>query len=315
MTLDKILPQIKKGVCLAEKTYFQLGGPTRYFLETNNVKELIEAVKTAKHLKIPALVLGGGSNVAVADRGWSGLVVKFHHQKPRAKTCQLVGREFICEASAPLAYLVRQSIRHRLAGLEKLAGIPGCVSGALVGNAGAYGVAISDHLAWVEIFDGQKIRRVDRTACHFGYRDSIFKHRPWVVLRAGFILPKGDQKILLAEARKIIKIRAGKYPVDLKCPGSFFKNIPVQKLTKKVLAQIDQAKIIEGKLPVAFLLESVGAKGERVGDMAVSDFHANFILNLGRGKFSDLKKLVAKLKVKVKKKFGIVLAEEVRYIG
>jgi len=308
-------PGLQRGEKLSQQTYFGLGGPAQYFLPVTKSKDLLPAVAEAQKNKIPTLVLGGGSNVAMADKGWSGLVIKFENKKPTKKDCLLENGEMVCEASVPLAYLINFSIKQSLAGLEKMSGIPGCVGGAIIGNAGAYGTSISDQLVWVEIFDGRKVRRLTKAQCRFAYRDSIFKHRDWLVLRAGFNLSEGNRQELRLASKKIIKIRNSKYPAGLLCPGSFFKNILVAKIPKKILAKIDQTKIIEGKLPVAVLLDAVGAKGERVGGIQVSDFHANFIINTGRGKQIEVKKLAAKLKARVRKKFGLELVEEVKYIG
>lgn len=308
-------PGLRRGEKLSQQTYFGLGGPAKYFLPVTRSKDLLPVVFEAKKNKIPTLVLGGGSNVAISDRGWSGLVIKLENKKPGREDCRLEENELICEAGVTLAHLINISIKFSLAGLEKLSGIPGCVGGAIIGNAGAYGASISDHLLWVEIFDGRKIRRLDKTECRFAYRDSIFKRKPWLVLRASFDLIPGDREALKLASRNIIKIRNSKYPAGLLCPGSFFKNIPVKKIAKKNLHKIDQTKIIEGKLPAAVLLDAVEAKGERVGGIQVSDFHSNFIINTGRGKQAEVKKLSTKLKDKVRKKFGIKLEEEVRYIS
>ncbi|OHA61676.1 MAG: UDP-N-acetylenolpyruvoylglucosamine reductase [Candidatus Vogelbacteria bacterium RIFOXYD2_FULL_44_9] len=308
-------PGLRHGEKLSQHTYFALGGPAQYFLSVARSQDLLPVLAEAQKNKIPTLVLGGGSNVAMADKGWSGLVIKFENKKPTKKDCLLKNGEVVCEASVPLAYLINFSIKQSLAGLEKMSGIPGGVGGAIIGNAGAYGTSISDQLVWVEIFDGHKVRRLTKAECRFGYRDSIFKHQSWLVLKACFNLIDGNRATLKLASKKIIKIRDSKYPAGLLCPGSFFKNIPVEKIAKKILAKIDQTKVIEGKLPVAVLLDAVGAKGERVGGVAVSDFHSNFIINTGRGKQAEVKKLAAKLKAKVRKKFDIELVEEVRYIG
>jgi UDP-N-acetylmuramate dehydrogenase len=203
-----------------------------------------------------------------------------------------------------------------LAGLEKLTAIPGTVGGAIVGNAGAYGQAISDHLVWVEIFDGHKIRQVKKTALQFSYRDSLFKRRPdWLVLRAAWALPAGERKLLQAESRKIRTIRLGKYPSGILCAGSFFKNLPVSKVPKKVLKTIPPEKIVNGKIPAGYLLEQVHSGQMSVGGMAVASFHNNFLINTGFGTYYDLRRLANRLKTKVRKRFGLELEEEIRYIA
>ena len=111
----------------------------------------------------------------------------------------------------------------------------------------------------------------------------------------------------------IIKTRLKKYKLGLRCPGSFFKNVLVKEVSEKSLKLISQNKIIEGKIPAGYLLEEVGAKGMRVGGIQIADFHGNLFINTGLAKAVDVKKLAKILKNRVKKKFGIVLEEEIRY--
>jgi UDP-N-acetylmuramate dehydrogenase len=185
------------------------------------------------------------------------------------------------------------------------------VGGAIYGNAGAYGQSISDSLLWVEIFNGDKIIRISKDECRFGYRDSIFKHKNWVILEAKFELKFGDKKTIQNRREEIKKIRARKYKTGVKCPGSYFKNIIASELPGDVLRNIDQNKIIYGKIPAGYLLESVGACGMKVGGIRVADNHGNLFINDGQGTFSDINSITHILKEKVKEKYGIELEEEV----
>ena len=135
-----------------------------------------------------------------------------------------------------------------------------------------------------------------------------------MILRAEFKLKKGDKKMLIKKSREIIKIRSAKYDPNLRCPGSFFKNVLVSEVPKKSLALIDSTKIRDGKVPTGYLLEAAGAKGARVGGIYVADWHGNLLVNDGRGTYRDVIMLTTKLKKLVQKKFGITLEEEVRYM-
>jgi len=313
--LKNLLFGLKENWPLARETNFGLGGPARYFFRATSKADLLKALSVAKQLKIKTFVLGSGTNVAISDRGFSGLVIKFENQNPH-QSFYLNKRLLIAEASVLLADLLKFSFKHDLAGLEKMAGIPGTLGGAIVGNAGAYGQMISDQVIWVEIFDGQKIRQVSKSTLKFNYRDSLFKQRPtWLVLRVAFKLLAGERKILQAESRKIIAIRNNKYPAGIKSAGSFFKNLPVTKIPNSVRKKIHTEKIKAGKIPAAYLLEQSNVGGMTVGGMAVSHFHHNFLINTGTGTYCDLRLLVRHLKKKVYRQFGLELEEEVRYIN
>lgn len=282
-------------------TTFGIGGEAEKILVIKKPEELVVAVSDARKNKIPYQLIAGGSNVVFSDKFFRGLLIVYRNPAGKIK---IENNVVECDASLPLLKLVTGTVKNGFAGLETLSGIPGTVGGAIVGNAGAYGQSISDKLVAVEVWDpllgaGGKTKWIEKKNCKFKYRDSIFKHKDLVVLRAKFELVKGEQKELVKKSREIIKIRNQKYAPGLRCPGSFFKNV----------VQADGSKIPAGKL-----LEEVGAKGMRVGGIYVADFHGNLLLNDGTGTCAEVKKLATKLKQKVFKKFGIKLEEEVRYI-
>jgi len=315
-------PQAKLNEPLASKTTFGVGGRALAYLRVKTPEELVATVTLARAKKIPYQIIAGGSNVVFVDKLYRGLIIqyqstvnKLHH------TCHCQGLTLTVSAGAPLAGLITSAIKNGLAGLETLSGIPGTVGGAVVGNAGAYGQGISDRLIAVQVFDPNvqhrmlNIKWITKEQCKFAYRDSIFKHRNWIVLRAKFVLEKGDKKALAKKSREIIKVRNKKYAPGLCCPGSFFKNILVSKISRSALDKIDGSKIIGGKIPAGKLLEEVGAKRMRIGDIFVADFHGNLLINGGKGSYADVRKLAAKLKRKVYNKFKIKLEEEVRFIN
>jgi UDP-N-acetylmuramate dehydrogenase len=304
-------PEAKLNESLADKTTFGVGGKTLAYLHVRTPEELWGAVSLAKKKKISYQIIAGGSNVVFAEKIYPALVIQYFNKIGRV---EIDDSEVVVDASLPLMQLIRAVMRSGLAGIETLSGIPGTVGGAVVGNAGAYGQSISDHLDSVLIYDGQKTKWVNKKACHFAYRDRIFKHKDPIVLRVKFKLGKGDRKELEKKSREIIEMRNKKYPPGTRCPGSFFKNVLAKEVSQKSLKLLDRAKIAHGKIPAGYLLEAVGAKGMKQGKIYVADYHGNLIINGGKGKCVDVKKLATKLKQKVYNKFKIKLEEEVRFI-
>lgn len=323
--------KLRRDVKLASLTTFAVGlGKADNYVQVSESKELVRIVMLARKLKIPFRVIAGGSNIVFADTDYHGLLIQFLAKSENSKKAKIrlekrgAKTALIVPASLTLMSLIESSIESGLSGLEALSGIPGTVGGALVGNAGAYGQAISDKLISVQIFDpstslrtGGKVRKISKKACKFAYRNSIFKTKiakDWLVLEAEFLLEKGDKRKLKQKSHEIIKLRNKRYPKNLKCPGSFFKNVLVKSVSKTSLAKIDPEKIRDGKINTGWLLEKSGALNLRSGAIHVSDWHGNLIINDGGGTGEDVKKLANLLKNKVYKKFGIKLEEEVRYM-
>lgn len=304
---------LKQNVPLAPYTAFGVGGRARYFVSVSDPVELVKAVCLAKEKNWPYYLVAGGSNIVFGDKPLRGLVIRYFNSRGLIY-CQ--GLTLTCETGVPLERLIKTAIGNGLAGLETLSGIPGTVGGAIVGNVGAYGQTISDCLTRVEVFDPETFRTCwfTRKQCRFAYRESIFKLKNCLILGAEFKLAKSDKKTLIKKSREIIKIRSGKYDPSLRCPGSFFKNVLVEDISRRAKKLIDQTKIRDGKIPAGYLLEAAGAKGMRRGGIYVADFHGNLLINDGRGTYRDVVALVAELKKLVKEKFGIILEEEIKYM-
>lgn len=302
----------QKNVLLKKYTTLGIGGAAKFFYQATSVEKLIEAVILVKKQKLPFLILGEGSNVLIADAGFPGLVIKNNIKG-------IIGFRQILKVGTGtlLSQLVTTSVRQNLEGLQKLAGIPGTVGGAVYGNAGAYGESISDHITRVVTFDPKTEKTINLTKkqCQFGYRDSIFKKNNFIILEIHFNLIKVTGKSLQTEMKAILKQRAGKNYWEGKSPGSFFKNIPVEKFPKKYLRLIPKDQINHGKIPAGYLLEQVGAINQQIGQIKVSKIHANLIINLGNGKAADFCQLAQDLMKKVKDKFGIILEPEVQLIN
>lgn len=293
-----------------------MGGPAKFFVAARTERELVGVLDFAKRVSLPWYVVGAGTNLIVSDKGYRGIVIvnqirEFYHQGNVVK----VG------AGNELLGFIAKLNGLGLRGLEKMAGIPGTVGGAIYGCAGAYGQEIKDRLLKVRFFDGRKFRSLNKAQCRFGYRTSIFKQRKhWIITEATFKLGVGERRKLSKMSLDTIKLRAKKYWPGLLCPGSFFKNIKLSDIKpararKAFLEKIDQEKIQYGKLPAGYLLEEIGAKGMKQGTIKVTSHHANLIFNPGKGKAADVARLANRLKRLVKKKFGITIEEEVQYLG
>ncbi len=295
---------------------FCIGGKAEYFFESGSIREILEAIAKAEEKKIPWRVFGGGSNILFPEKKIKGLLIRFsggHIQKDKETVT--------VSAGVPLSRLVSFSVEHGLKGLEALSGIPGGVGGAVYGNAGAYGQSVSDCLERVEIFNGRVRQWIPKSACGFGYRESVFSAKGgsasggkgrWVILQALFLLEKGKQSELKEASKHIIRERLKKYPPTLRCPGSFFKNPLVAGVSKSALKMINRRKVIDGKIPAGYLLEEVGARGMRAGGIRVAHYHGNLFINMGNGTVKDVKKLARILRKRVKRKFGVILEEEVQ---
>lgn len=302
--------QIKSNVFFKDYTTLQIGGPIQEYVEVENKKELLEAVKYAKENSLPFLVIGGGSNLLVSNEGFGGLVIKNNIKGISRKDYILT-----TQAGTNLQDLVNFATQNSLGGLNKLTGIPGTVGGAIYGNAGAYGQSISDNLIGVLVFDGEKEIKFSKDECKFEYRDSIFKKNHFVILEAKFKLFDTNKDELKRGAEETIQKRLIKYPPGILCPGSFFKNLVVKNITENILKNIPKNLMMYGKIPAGALLEAVGAKGDSLRQIKISGNHGNTFINLGGGSAKDFYTLAKKYALKVKEKFGITLEPEVQLIN
>ena len=304
--------QVVADAPLAPCTRFDIGGPAAILAESSEAASFARALVTAQSSGAPVTVIGGGTNLIVSDEGFPGVVLRFRSDRIVAR-----GNRIEADAGADLDALVRFTVERGLRGLEPLARIPGWVGGAVYGNAGAYGRSISEAIAEVTIADGLGQRSLAGAECGFDYRESVLKRRKdWVILSVAFLLEDGDPVELARVSEEIRRTRDQKFPPEMKCAGSIFKNLRVAELPAKVSAGLLPPSVVrEGKAPAAWFLEQAGAKGMSRGGIRVADYHANLIYNAGGGTARDLRALIAELKSRVKDKFGITLEEEVQYIG
>jgi UDP-N-acetylmuramate dehydrogenase len=295
--------QVSRGAPLARYTRFGIGGPAEIYAETESVEAFVSALLAARASGLPCVVIGGGTNLIVSDAGFAGIVLRFTAHEIRVK-----GDRIAADAGAELLGVIDFAIAQGLRGIETLAGIPGSFGAAVYGNAGAYGHAMSEVVEAVRFFDGECVRVYGSAECEFHYRESIFKrHKEWIIFSARLALMPASAAELRRAADEIVATRNQKFPPEMKCAGSVFKNLIFAELPPKAAAQVPERVIREGKVPAAYFLEQAGAKGQARGDIRVADYHANLIYNAGGGTARDLRALIADLKARVNARFGLDL--------
>lgn len=307
--------QISRNEPLARHTRFGLGGPASLFVDSEDESAFLDALRLAIASGLPHLVIGLGTNLVVADSGYPGIVLRY-----RGGAIQADDMLVTVQAGAALQTLVDFTTARGLRGIESMTGIPGNVGAAIYGNAGAYGSSISDVVEHVRYFDGAGVLETDKPGCEFRYRGSIFKQRrlagqPSLVLSARLRFQPGDAASLQQKASGILDVRNRKFPPEMKCAGSIFKNLILAELPAAARDQVPPDVVKGGKVPSAWFLDQVGARGLSDGGIRVADYHANTIYNAGGGTASQVRALVAELKQRVFARYAIPLEEEVQYIG
>jgi UDP-N-acetylmuramate dehydrogenase len=296
---------------LAPYTRFGIGGPARLFCDAQDQDSCVAALKVIKESGLPHVVIGGGTNLIVADAGFAGIVLRY-----TGRRISQTGTRLASEAGAYLQDVVDLSIARGLHGMQTMTGIPGYLGGAVYGNAGAYGQSIQERIESVIATDGESVQSFNNVECGFQYRDSWFKsHKEWLILAATLHFDEGDAAELAKTAREIREIRDKKYPPSMRCAGSIFKNLFFAQLPPHAQAEVPAKLVREGKVPSAWFLEQAGVMGMRRGDIQVATYHANLIYNDGAGTAADLAAVVKECKKRVTDRFGFELEEEVQYVG
>lgn len=347
-------PSIQENIPLAPLTTLGIGGAARFFVEAHSENELLSALEFASQKGLPVFILGGGSNVLIADEGFPGLVIRV------AIKGIAWNQEITAGAGEDWDDFVGECIQRNLAGIECLSRIPGYVGGTPVQNVGAYGQEVSETITKVRALDRQLNCIVDlnNAGCGFAYRASIFnsteKNR-YVVLAVTYALvPNGEPAIrypdlknffagrtdnpTLREVREaVIAIRSRKGMVivpndpDCRSAGSFFKN---QILSAEAFARLEASAKEQGvlreserapnfpatdgcvKVPAAWLIERAGfQKGYAKGQAGISSKHTLAIINRGGATARDVMELVKEIQEQTAAKFGVWLIPEPVFVG
>nr|MBI5455823.1 UDP-N-acetylmuramate dehydrogenase [Candidatus Levybacteria bacterium] len=314
---------LKQNVSLKDYSNYKIGGNAAYFLEVFSRKDLIDGLKEWYEVsldfpknKTQIFVLGGGTNVLFSDDGFYGLVIK-----NSIKGIEVKNNIVIVGAGESISSFLDFCIKHSLSGFEWAGGLPGTVGGAIRGNAGAFNGEIKDTLVEVESLNLKTLKTIKRSNknCELLYRNSVFKNnaKDEIIISAVFNLSSGNRKDIENKIRERVEHRNLKHPLEYPNIGSIFKNVPIEKfldIQMKSLSQYiknDPFSVI----PAAKLIFLAGLKGERVGDVMVSPKHTNFIVNMGNGKASEVKRLIGFIKERVKEEFNVELEEEIMYVN
>ena len=295
--------RIKRDAPLASMTTFKVGGPAELLIETRNSDEIVTAIKLAHAAGIRVTVLGGGSNVLIADAGIRGLVIRV-----KGGEVAPVGDYLIrADAAATINGLVRWTINRGYAGLEAWAGTPGTVGGAIFGNAHWKKTNIGDLIESVRLVkpDGTLLQApADRM--EFDYDYSRLKHTGEVVLWAAFrVTPGADPAVLRSVARDSLAFRKRTQPLESPSAGCIFMNPDPAR-----------DRVPDGIPPSAgALVDRAGLKGAVLGGARVSPTHANFIINDGAATAGEIHALVERCRAAVKDQFGVTLRNEIICLG
>jgi UDP-N-acetylmuramate dehydrogenase len=292
----------RSNVPLAPLTTFKVGGAAEWLVETRSSDEILTALTLAHAARAPVTLLGGGSNVLVADAGVRGLVVR-----PRGGAIARVDDTRVrADAAVTINGLVRWTINHGAAGLEAWAGTPGSVGGAIFGNAHFGGRLIGDLIVETRLAarDGS-IVDVAADGMGFGYDRSRLQTSGEILLSAVFRVGRGDPAALRATARESLAYRKRTQPLDTPSAGCIFQN-----------PERGRDAVPDG-IPwsAGALVDRAGLKGAASGGARVSPTHGNFIVNEGAATAADVKRLIDECRQAVREKFGVDLREEVVYLG
>ncbi len=304
---------MKRKIILKKYTTFQIGGSADYFAVIKNEKELKETIREVRKIKLPLFIIGKGSNVLFSDKGYKGAVLKIEIKDIKAKKGNLI----IAEAGASLTEALSFCLAHKLGGLEWAAGIPGTVGGAVRGNAGAFGKSMEDSVVSVKFYDtlSGKTKTLKKRNCRFKYRESIFKKKnSYIILSVEMKFQKKDPILINKEMKFYLAQRKEKQPRGFSA-GSVFKNYEARNKEEILKKHPEIENVIKGNMiPAAYLIDKCELKGKTVGKAMISRVHANFIINLGQAKSSDVFKLILIIESEVKKRFGIVLEREIEIL-
>jgi UDP-N-acetylmuramate dehydrogenase len=290
----KLGDKVKENVSLAPYTSARIGGPADILITAESADELARIIKLLQKQEIEYLILGGGSNVLVSDKGVRGVVVlnrakgvRFHNGDQPSVTA---------ESGVVFSNLANRCAAKGFAGLEWAATVPGTIGGAVYGNAGAFGGDMTGNLIWAELLTENGREKFTAEQMGYGYRTSILKRgeRDGIVLCAELKLQNSTKEAVSTTVEQFGAHRKTTQPPGASM-GSMFKN-----------PNGDYA----GKL-----IEAAGLKGKRIGNAEISPLHGNFFINHDNTKAADIRALIELVMKTVKEKQGVDLELEVELVG
>ncbi len=288
--------RLQENVPLSSYTAARIGGPADAMVFVRSADELAEAAEKLWKMDVPYLLLGGGSNVLVSDKGVRGVVI-INRARILKFDSQSEPPSVHAESGVTANDVAQRAARLGLAGFEWAAGVPGSLGGAVYGNAGAFGENIAGNLISIELIhrqDGRQVWPVEKM--EYGYRTSMLKRDrpPVLILSVDLALSHGNPQAIQAKMEQFSERRRNTQPPGASM-GSMFKNPTDDKAGR--------------------LIEAAGLKGRRIGNAEISTQHANFFINHGQTRAEDMKALIDLARNTVSEKFGINLELEVEIIG
>ncbi len=280
--------ELRSGVSLAELTSLGIGGTTD-LLRIRQHRHLPELTGLLGQAGIPHRFLGGGTNVLIGDAELPWVVLQLVCPEPDIR---IEGNFADVDAAADLGRMVTFCAKSNLGGMEGLIGVPGTVGGALRMNAGAYGTQIGSFVREVQIYRAadRRIETLRGSQISFEYRHTSFTPDD-IMLAVKLELPSKPFAEIISGIRVCNEKRRASQPLNQKSAGCIFKNPPGSSAGR--------------------MIDEIGLKGHRIGDARVSDRHANFFINAGRASAADMLALVADVRDRVRRAYGVELEEEV----
>jgi UDP-N-acetylmuramate dehydrogenase len=286
--LSELGVEVRAGIPLAAETYLGIGG-TSDLLRIKRHDAIPDLLKLLDREQIPHKFLGGGSNLLVQDGELPWVVLQLAPSEPEVT---LAGNFAQVDAAADLGRTVTYCAKNDLGGMEGLIGVPGTVGGALRMNAGAYGMQIGTYVREVKLYRAaeRKIEILRGDQISFEYRHTSFAPDD-MMLAVKLELPSKPFKEILQGIRICNEKRRASQPLGQKSAGCIFKNPPGASAGR--------------------MIDELGLKGLSVGDARVSDRHANFFVNAGSASAADMLSLIADVRERVAKQFGVTMEHEV----
>jgi len=278
---------------MSKHTTFRVGGEARYFIQIETGQQIAKLVKYLKQVDRNFLIVGNGSNLLICDNGYDGVVLQLGET---FSNVTVSGNEITASAGASLAKIAKVAMDHGLTGLEFASGIPGTIGGAAVMNAGAYDGEMKNVITKVVVTDYEgNILELDNATMEYGYRSSIIRNKPFVVLEVTMKLQSGAVSEIQEKMENFTALRKEKQPLEFPSAGSTFKR-PQGNFAGK-------------------LIMDAGLRGFQIGGARVSEKHCGFVINTGNATASDIYEIICEIKLNVKEKFGVELEPEVVFIG
>jgi UDP-N-acetylmuramate dehydrogenase len=293
---------VRADAPLAAMTTFKVGGCADWLVEVSGTRAALAVIAAARRLALRVTVLGGGSNVLVADSGVRGVVIRVHG----GEIAFVAPSSVRADAGVTINGLVRWTIGRGYAGLEAWAGTPGTVGGAIYGNAHFRGRNIGELVTAVDVVTASgDVERINRGDMEFGYDASRVQRTHEIVLAAEFAVTRGEPAALRTVARESLAFRKRTQPLDAWSAGCIFQNPDPRR------------DPVPDGIPASAgaLVDRAGLKGASEGGARVSERHGNFIINDGSATAEDIRRLIERCRRSVHDRFGVLLRDEIVCLG